>query len=44
MIPVRIACGEKQINEIMKITIKHYRQEAVMAYEISQKVKVVHNV
>ena len=38
MIPVRIACTEDDIHKIMKITLKHYNQEEVMAYRISDKV------
>jgi hypothetical protein len=40
MIPVRIACTESQINEIIDVTIKYYRQLAVMAYRISDKVVI----
>ena len=39
MIPVRIACTEKQIEKIMKITLKHYNQEEVLAYRLSSCVK-----
>jgi hypothetical protein len=42
MIPVRVYCTEKQINELILYTLRHYQQEAVMAYEISKKVKVVY--
>lgn len=38
MIPVRIACTEEQIHEIIDYTIKYYDQLAVMAYVISEKV------
>lgn len=38
VIPVRIACSEEEINQIVDITLQHYRQEAVMAYKISDKV------
>lgn len=38
MIPVRIACSRVQIEEIMSITLKHYRQEEVMAYRVSDEV------
>lgn len=38
MIPVRIACSQKQIEQIIDMTIKYYRQLAVMAYRISDKV------
>lgn len=42
MIPVRIACTEKQINRIIDFTIKHYNQLAVLAYRISDKVILKH--
>lgn len=38
MIPVRIVCTDKQMARIMKFTICHYRQLAVLAYEISNNV------
>jgi len=38
MIPVRIACTREQIEEIIKMTIKYYEQEAIMAYCISNEV------
>lgn len=38
MIPVEIVCSEVQIRKIMDFTIKHYRQLAVLAYRISDKV------
>jgi hypothetical protein len=38
MIPVRINCSEKDISDIIDMTIEHYTQEAVLAYEISEKV------
>lgn len=42
MIPVRLYCTEKEVDEIISFTIKHYNQEAVMAYEVSKNVKIVH--
>jgi hypothetical protein len=42
VIPCRIACSEEQINDIIAFTIKHYDQEAVMAYRISEKVIIRH--
>ena len=39
-IPVRIACSEKEIDRIIDITIDHYDQEAVMAYKITDCVKI----
>ncbi|MBU2638689.1 MAG: hypothetical protein KJ955_06975 [Nanoarchaeota archaeon] len=41
MIPVRVFCTEKEIGKIIKLTLEHYNQEAVMAYELSSNVKVV---
>jgi len=38
MIPVRIICGEEEINKIVDFTIRHYDQEAVLAYKISSNV------
>jgi len=42
MIPCKIACTEKQIIEIIDFTIKHYKQEAVMAYLVSEEVIIRH--
>lgn len=42
MIPVRVACTREQIEEIIRITIKHYDQLAVMAYKVSDEVLIVH--
>jgi len=41
VIPVRVACTEPQIDEIIGLTIAHYKQKAVMAYLISERVKIV---
>lgn len=41
MIPVRVACNEKQLDAILKHTLRHYKQHAVMAYEVSQRVKIL---
>lgn len=38
VIPVRIACNDSQIARIMQFTLKHYRQDTVMAYELSNRV------
>lgn len=38
MIPCRVLCNEKQIHQIIDFTIKHYKQEAVLAYKISENV------
>ena len=42
MIPVRIFCSEKIIDKIIGFTLDYYKQESVMAYEISSNVKLVH--
>src|SRR2546430_2038056 len=43
MIPVRIACTSKQMDEIIRRTLNHYPdQEAVMAYVISEEVRIVY--
>lgn len=38
MIPVRIHTTEKNINLIIDFTMNHYKQLAVMAYVVSEKV------
>lgn len=38
MIPVRISCTREQIEQIIQIAIKHYDQEAIMAYRLSDEV------
>ncbi len=40
MIPVKIACDEDQIEKIVEFTAKHYKQIAVMYYEISSDVRI----
>lgn len=42
MIPCRIVCTEEQISDIIDFTIEHYKQEAVLAYEISTNVILKH--
>jgi hypothetical protein len=42
MIPVRIMCTEEEIDKIADITAKYYAQEAVMYYEVSDKVIIKH--
>jgi hypothetical protein len=37
-VPVRIACTDEQILEIIDFTKKYYLQEAIIAYKISSKV------
>jgi len=41
MIPVRIACSEQDMNKIIQFTLTHYKQLAVMAYQLSNKVLIV---
>lgn len=41
VIPVRIACEEKDMRKIVQFTLAHYRQKAVMYYELSNKVYIV---
>lgn len=41
MIPVRVACTEAQIKDVMKLTKTYYNQIAVMAYRISEKVFII---
>lgn len=41
MIPVRIFCTEKQINEIADMSAKYYKQEAIMFYRLSDSVQIV---
>ena len=43
VIPVKIACSEKQMKRVVDLTIKHYRQIAVMYYKISDKVEIVYS-
>tara|TARA_B100001971_G_C17859517_1_gene367626 strand:+ start:161 stop:475 length:315 start_codon:yes stop_codon:yes gene_type:complete len=38
MIPVKVYCDRESIDRIIDITIEHYQQKAVMAYEISSNV------
>lgn len=42
MIPVRIACTEKQIEAIARMTIEYYDQLAVMYYRVADKVCIQH--
>lgn len=42
MIPVRIACTEKQIEEIADLTAHYYEQLAVLYYLVSSKVVIKH--
>ena len=40
VIPVRIMCTEAEIEKIIAFTIGWYKQEAVLAYEVSNHVKL----
>jgi len=42
MIPVRLACNEKQARKVMDLTLAHYKQLVVMAYRVSDRVIVTH--
>lgn len=43
MIPVRVACTRKQLDEVIRRTLNHYNdQEAVMCYLIAEEVKIVY--
>lgn len=41
-IPVRIACTESEIRQIIKFALNHYRQIAIMAYRISDKIFITY--
>lgn len=38
VIPVRVACDRETIERIIDFTISHYKQQAVMAYKLSDEV------
>jgi len=38
MIPVRIFCSRHNLDRILALTLEHYDQKAVMAYEVSERV------
>lgn len=43
MIPVRIVASRKQMDEVIKVTFKHYHDQlAILAYKISDEVLLVH--
>jgi hypothetical protein len=42
MIPCRIACTRHEIFQIIKFTMEHYSQEAIMAFKISDEVIIAH--
>jgi len=41
MIPVRIVCDDHTMHEIILFTLSHYEQKAVMAYRLSNDVRLV---
>ncbi len=41
MIPVRIACSEKDIRKIAKFSLGHYKQLAVFVSLVSEKVLII---
>lgn len=42
MIPVRVMASKRQMGIIVDFTAEHYKQEAVMFYRVSKKVKIKH--
>ncbi len=42
MIPIRIICTEEEIRKIIRFTIEHYNQEAVLAYQLSDNIILEH--
>ena len=41
MIPVKICCVEEVFDEILEFTLKHYDQDEVLGYLISNRVKIL---
>ena len=41
VIPVRIACDEDTVRQIMELTLRHYGQLAVMAYRVSDRALIL---
>lgn len=41
VIPVRIACEKKTIKKIAEVAVKHYYQDSIMIYKISDDVMFV---
>lgn len=41
MISVRVACKKDELMKIIDFTMKHYKQKAVMAYQVSNAVLIV---
>jgi hypothetical protein len=42
MIPVRVACTESQMDRIADFTAAYYEQQAIIYYEVSNKVIIKH--
>lgn len=42
VIPVRIMCTDETMTKVVQITLEHYRQKAVMYYELSDKCHMVY--
>lgn len=42
VIPVRFACEAEDVDKVIKITLRHYNELAVLAYRVSDKVKLVY--
>lgn len=42
VIPVHIMCTEPEMKQIVKLTMEHYRQNAIMYYVLSNDVHIVH--
>jgi len=42
-IPVRIFCNKEQIKKIISFTMKHYDQNHVIAYKLSDSIILDHN-
>lgn len=42
MIPCRICCSHTHIRDIMLFALEHYKQESILAYMISNHVKMLH--
>jgi len=43
VIPVRIMCELEQMQEIARMTLKHYEQEAVIYYAVSGNVSIMYS-
>ena len=42
MIPVRVIATEAEIDEVIKLTLEYYEQQAVLCYRISDVIKMVY--